>query len=149
MKKILYTRPDGVLCVVHPVRNTHPVIEDLTDQQILDRSLSKLPPDALDIHIVDESEIPADRTFRDAWQQSAGKIEHNLPKAKEIHKERLRHQRKPLLEALDAEYMKALEADDKKALAEVKSKKQALRDITKHPDLLQAASIEDLKKVTV
>ena len=56
----------------------------------------------------------------------------NLSKAKDITKERLRQERKPLLEVEDIKYMKAQEAgsDTKTIVAE----KQRLRDITKQVD---------------
>ena len=56
----------------------------------------------------------------------------NLDKAKDITKERLRYERKPLLEAQDILFMQAQEsgADTKAIVAE----KQRLRDITKQVD---------------
>ena len=56
----------------------------------------------------------------------------NLDKAKDITKERLRQERKPLLEAQDILFMQAQEsgADTKAIVAE----KQRLRDITKQVD---------------
>ena len=56
----------------------------------------------------------------------------NMDKAKDITKERLRQERKPLLEAQDILFMQAQEsgADTKAIVAE----KQRLRDITKSVD---------------
>ena len=56
----------------------------------------------------------------------------NINKAKEITKERLRFERKPLLEAEDIKFLQAQEsgADTKAIVAE----KQRLRDITKQVD---------------
>jgi hypothetical protein len=56
----------------------------------------------------------------------------NLDKSKDITKERLRAERKPLLEAQDILFMQAQEsgADTKAIVAE----KQRLRDITKQVD---------------
>ena len=56
----------------------------------------------------------------------------NLDKAKDITKERLRIERKPLLEAQDILFMQAQEAEsDTKAIV---AEKQRLRDITKSVD---------------
>ena len=71
----------------------------------------------------------------------------NLTKAKVITKDRLRADRKPLLEAQDALFMKAqeLSADTTAIVAE----KQRLRDITKDADActttdqLKALSVEE------
>jgi hypothetical protein len=55
----------------------------------------------------------------------------NIYKAKEIHLNKFREVRKPLLEALDVQYMKALETGDQTTISYVVSSKQALRDVTK------------------
>jgi len=68
----------------------------------------------------------------------------NITKAKEITKDRLRVERKPLLEALDIEYIKAQEtgADTTAIVAE----KQRLRDITLTVDSM--TTVEQLKGAT-
>ena len=65
----------------------------------------------------------------------------NITKAKEITKDRLREERKPLLEALDIEYIKAQEtgADTTAIVAE----KQRLRDITLTVDSM--TTVDELK----
>ena len=62
------------------------------------------------------------------------KIKVNIPKAKEIVKEKLREDRKPLLEAQDVLFQRALEtsADTTDIVAE----KQRLRDITNDVDAM-------------
>lgn len=70
-------------------------------------------------------------------------IRINIEKAKEIHKNFLREARKPLLEKLDVEYMRTLEKGE--STNEIVSLKQELRDITKHPDLLTASNVDELK----
>lgn len=69
----------------------------------------------------------------------------NINKAKEITKDRLRVERKPLLEALDVEVMKNI--TDSVRLAEIEAEKQRLRDITKVVDTL--STVEELKGITV
>jgi uncharacterized protein YdaT len=67
----------------------------------------------------------------------------DINKAKEITKDRLRVERKPLLEAQDVAFQRALEsnADTSAIVAE----KQRLRDITKLAD--NANTIEELKSL--
>jgi hypothetical protein len=69
----------------------------------------------------------------------------NLDKAKEITKERLRHERKPLLANQDVAFQRALEegADTTAIVTE----KQRLRDITQLAD--QATTIEELKGISI
>ena len=70
--------------------------------------------------------LPSTRDFRGAWTLSGKVITEDLDKAKQIFADRVREARGPLLTALDADYMKALEsnADTAKIVAD----KKALRD---------------------
>ena len=69
----------------------------------------------------------------------------NIPKAKDITKDRLRADRKPLLEAQDVLFMQAQEsgADTTDIVAE----KQRLRDITKDADT--CTTTDQLKALSV
>lgn len=72
-------------------------------------------------------------------------IKINLDKAKEIKKDMVRAERSPLLAQLDVEMMRAIESGDTAKQAEIAAKKQALRDATKHPSIVEAQSVEELK----
>ncbi len=54
----------------------------------------------------------------------------DIDKAKDIHKDKIREVRNPLLQAKDVEYMRAQELGDTQKVAEVVAEKQALRDAT-------------------
>jgi len=71
-------------------------------------------------------------------------IQVNITKAKEITKDRLREERKPLLEEQDILFQKAQEtnADTTAIVAE----KQRLRDITNQVDSM--TTVEELKGAT-
>lgn len=68
-------------------------------------------------------------------------IKVNIVKAKEITKDKLREERKPLLEKLDVDFQRALEtgADTTDIIA----KKQALRDATNQVNTMN--TVEELK----
>lgn len=68
----------------------------------------------------------------------------NIPKAQEITKDRLRTERAPLLQALDVQFIKALESGQD--TAEIAAEKQRLRDVTKLVDNL--VTVEELKAVS-
>ena len=89
--------------------------------------------------------IPSERDFRDAWSLSGTVISEDLTKAKEIFKDKIREVRKPLLEAEDVAYMKALEADDATAKATSVTKKNALRDAPAASAITSATTIDELK----
>lgn len=71
----------------------------------------------------------------------------NMDKARDIKRDMIREERKPILEALDVQYMRATEVQDVALMAEVAAKKQALRDATKDPAIDAAATPEELKAV--
>lgn len=76
-------------------------------------------------------------------------IKVNMQKASEIKKDMLRADRQPLLADLDVQMLRAMEVSDIEKQAEILAKKQALRDITTHPDLLSAATPEELKAFSI
>ena len=90
---------------------------------------------------------PSNRNFRDAWVLNSDKdvITEDLTAAKNLFKEKIREVRKLLLEELDVEYMKALEAGDNSAQTTAKNKKQALRDAPASSDITNASNITELK----
>ena len=96
--------------------------------------------------IVDNDSLPnSDRDFFDAWELSDGVVSININKAKELTKQRLRLQRKPLLENLDVLFQRALEtgADT----SSIVSEKQRLRDITSLADVCHTTA--ELRAITV
>ena len=69
----------------------------------------------------------------------------NFDKAKEITKERLRIDRKPLLEAEDLKFMQAQETGED--TTDIVAEKNRLRDITKKADTCKTT--DELKALTV
>jgi len=67
----------------------------------------------------------------------------NMDKAKEIWKDKLRDARKPVLERLDVEYIRAQEQN--LDVADIVAQKQELRDITTAPEIVNAQTPEELK----
>jgi len=54
----------------------------------------------------------------------------DINKAKDIHKDKIREVRNPLLQAKDVEYMRAQESGNTEKVVEIVAEKQALRDAT-------------------
>ena len=71
----------------------------------------------------------------------------NMTKAVEIKKDMIRAERKAKLEALDVDFMRAVEQGDTEAQATIAAKKQALRDATDDPAITAAKTPEELKAV--
>ena len=89
--------------------------------------------------------IPSDRHFRNAWKLSGSVMAEDITAAKVIFKDKIREVRKPLLEAEDVVYMKALEADDASAKTASVAKKKALRDAPATTAIENADTIAKLK----
>ena len=89
--------------------------------------------------------VPSDRAFRGAWSLSGNVISEDMASAKAIFKDKVREVRKPLLDAEDVVYMKALEADDATAKAASVAKKAALRDAPAAAAIDAATDIASLK----
>ena len=69
----------------------------------------------------------------------------NPDKAKAIWKNKWREARKPILASLDIEFMKAVESGDLTKQAEIKAKKNELRDVTLTP--IPGTTPEEIKSV--
>jgi len=69
----------------------------------------------------------------------------NIDKAKDITKDRLRAERKPLLEAQDVAFQRALEGNEDTTA--IVAEKQRLRDITNQVDTM--TTLDELKGATV
>ena len=111
-KRIIWTEPSGQVAVLYPILPVEDCVKDV--------------PDGLSYHIVEDSEIPKNTFFTRAWKIVDGKIEMDITKAREVHRENIRIARQEKLAELDIEFQKALEtsADTSTIVA----KKQALRD---------------------
>lgn len=95
----------------------------------------------------DAVSVPSDRTFRGAWNinTAQNQVVVNMDFARNIWRDKIRQARAGEFDALDAEFMKALETGaDTSAIV---AKKRALRDATAHPDIDAASTPEELKAV--
>ena len=129
MSKIIYTNSDGTVSIITPAGDVNDAIKDV--------------PSGLSYEIVEDSVIPTDRSFRNAWKQNSKTIETDMTKAKEIHKDKIRIARTPKLAELDIEFQKALETSS--STTDIIAKKQALRDAPAASGISTAASEADLK----
>ena len=87
--------------------------------------------------------VPSDRTFRGAWQFNGDAVEVDMSSARDIHKENLRAERAPRMDALDVDFMQALEAGT--STTQIATDKQTLRDITDDSRIAAATTPDELK----
>ena len=129
MSKIIYTNSDGTVSIIHPIGDINNAI--------------KAVPSGLSYEIVEDSAIPSDRSFRNAWKQNSKTIETDMTKAREIHKTHIRNARTPKLTELDVEFQKALETSA--STTDIVNKKQALRDAPADSGIASADTEAKLK----
>lgn len=130
---IVYSRPDGGVSVVTPAPGVS-----------LDQVIQRDIPSNVEIYTKTLNQLPQDKEFRNCWELVNGTVEVNIPKAQELWKNRWREARKPKLEQLDVEFMKALEQGDTERQQEIVQQKQLLRDVT---DTALPNSVEGIKSV--
>jgi len=140
MKRIIFENEEGGVSVIIPAPNCGLTIEQIAQKDV---------PKGKDYEIVDTVNIPSDRYFRNAWRKNGKAVEVDMTKAVEIQKNVIRAERAPILADLDVQYMRAMEKVDTARQAEMATEKQALRDATKHPNLVNAATPKELKIVTL
>lgn len=125
--KIAHKRQDGGVSITV-------LAIDLTPDEIQQhiKELESSNSDFVNSRIVLDSQLPSDRVFRNAWTDDLNTptIDIDVPKAQDIKKDLMREIRKPLLEALDIDYMKAIEQNDDEKKATIVAQKQELRDVT-------------------
>ncbi len=127
--KIIYQTESGV-AIIHP-----------TGELSIEEVAAKDVPAGVPYRIVNDDEVPSDRTWRNAWKED---LTVDMPKAQGITKDRLRAERAPLLTALDVQYQRAQE--DGRDTTIIISEKQRLRDVTKLAD--KATTLDELKALS-
>lgn len=87
-----------------------------------------------------------DKAYLDAYVLSDDTFTIDIAKAREVKKRYLRIERKPLLEALDVQFILALEQGDEAKRLDAVQKKQYLREITTLVDA--ADTLEEIKEIS-
>jgi hypothetical protein len=120
-KRVIFDNGEGGVSILVPSPNCELSLEQIIDKDIpVDRSKDTL----------EASDLPTDRTYRNAWTKGDRQVGINVEKAKALHKDKIRAVRDPLLEAEDVNYMRADEAGNNSEKQAVRARKQALRDVT-------------------
>ena len=116
MPFIIYPQTDNKLAIIIPTGDYQDAIKDV--------------PSGVEYAVVDDLGEFDDEYF-DSFEYKELGIICNINKAKEIHLNKFREARTPKLQALDVQFMKAVEQSDSEKQAEIALEKQALRDVTK------------------
>lgn len=143
------SQPQSVIVLAAPKEAIESVKgKKLTDQEYKDFVRSRsIPADATEIlELPEDWEQPdRDRTFRNSWKHSGGKFSVDMATAQEETRNIIRGGRD--FSKLDADYFKAQEAGDTKAIADIVSQKQSLRDAPQDPAIDAAQTTDELRAV--
>ena len=126
--------------IIYPTETGIAIITP-TGELSIEEVAAKDVPAGVPYRIVNDDEVPSDRTFRNALKYD---LTVDMPKAQGITKDRLRQERAPLLTALDVQYQRAQE--DGRDTTIIISEKQRLRDVTKLADA--ATTLDELKALS-
>ena len=129
-QRIIYPTDDGGVAIIIPTGSIEDCIKDV--------------PVGRPFEIVNASDIPTDRMFRGAWEQSGKAITHNLDKCKSIGHDMRRSARSAEFAPLD------VEATIPSMTAKAEIERQVVRD--KYATMqvaINAASTVDAIKVII
>jgi hypothetical protein len=135
MKRIIYQSESGGVAVIIP-----------TGELPIEEVAAKDVPEGVAYEIVEEADIPSDRTFRGAWVMGDCCIEHDLDKCKAIGHDKRRTQRAEEFKPFDEVISKQIPGVD---AAEAEASRQQIRfkyaliqdaiEIASTPDEIKAA----------
>lgn len=141
MKVIVFRQDSGRISIAYPCGNC-------TTEHILKHNL----PANVEHRICEVDSLPKNKSFYDSWTfnntAEPCPITIDVGAAHEIQKNKWRKARNPILESLDVQWMRAMEAGNTNLVNQLSLKKQTLRDVTLTPlpTRLQGESIDDYSK---
>lgn len=139
------SKNDGSVVVMHLLSAP----EDVAVMDLIKGEIDKWPTEIKSIVVsfreISRADLPQDQAFFDAWTDDGTAIIVNMPKAREIWRNKIREARAPKLADLDVAFQRAFETGAD--LTVIYAQKQALRDAPDDPAIEAAQNTDDLKKV--
>jgi hypothetical protein len=127
MNRIIYQTPEGGVAVIIPAESVELALKDV--------------PEGVPYEIVDEANIPTDRTFRGAWVLGDCCIDHDLDKCRAIGHDIRRAKRAEEFAPLDEVIAKQIPGND---AAAAEAARQVVRDkYAEVQDAIDAAATPD------
>lgn len=142
--RIVVERPDGGVSIIRPTGGRH---EGEADDAYLDRLRRAAVPDAVSWRVIDDSEIPQDRYFRDAWAPGDAAEPVRVPRdrAEAVHRARLLERAAEKRERWIRARMEALAVEDNPRAAKTAKALRDLRSVDR-VDLTTCSSLDDIKR---
>ena len=111
MTRIIFQNSEGGVSVIIPTESVELALKDV--------------PEGVAYEIVEEADIPSDRTFRNAWVANGAAVEVDLDKARDIGHDIRRTQRAEEFKPFDDIIAKQIPGAD---ASEAEASRQAIRD---------------------
>jgi len=123
---IVYCQPNSDrVAICTPVLDSGLTVEQIAEKDV---------PQGCPKMICDSEDIPQEAVLFNAWTYddsvNGAPINIDVAAAHELWKTEWRRARKPILEKMDVEWMRALEQGNTSLTQEIAAKKQILRDVT-------------------
>lgn len=114
---VIYAQPDGKLAVLTPAKGVP--IEEVIKRDI---------PEGEKFRVVESLNVDPD--FFEAYDFKNGKAVFNVERGRAMWRDKWRDARKPLLDALDVQFMQALESGTREEQETIAGRKMLLRRVT-------------------
>ena len=128
MNRIIYNQEDGTIAIVIPSTSFEGTMDELALEVV---------PNGIEYEVVADTDIPTDRTFRNAWERDVSaapeKVKTNMVKAKEIAHDVRRKTRDEAFKPLDVQATIPAQA------SAAETARQSIRDA----DALKQIAIDD------
>jgi len=147
MRVIIFENDKGWVSIVSPYYppGTTAKQEAEIATVVQQKDVPRLPDGSMrPSHIVEYSSLDGIKLFFEAWRLKDGKAVWHKPAADELQRKHFRALRKPILERLDVEFIRALESGDNVLVAAIAAQKKKLRDVTLI-DMSEHSTPESLK----
>lgn len=163
LTKVAVTRSDGTVAILGFVTRGHGSVlpagarwvsqtDGIWEREANDGNIFSLivamyaaGPQPTGYRVVRESDLPGDRSYREAWRDTGTVIDHDMVRAREIHLARVRVARVERLSELDNEWMRATGQGDRPAADAVEAERQRLRDLPTTLGVEACNTVEELK----
>jgi len=142
-KRGIFEDDEGNCCVICPSPNA------LKNGAVLSEIFAKAAG-GKSVDVIEGSELPNDRYFRNAWKKGTNIVSVDMPKARDIQMGIIREKRNEKLQEADIEWQREVESellgnDVTVKKTSIANKKQTLRDLPATFDLTTATTPEELK----
>lgn len=137
-RRIVFDDTNGSVIVLIPVLESGLSLEEIAKKDV---------PTGVDYSIVDVSELPPSRLFRNAWKLEDGILSVDLAKARRIRMEQLRTEKLAAIQLLESAFLDAVDSGDRQAQGDLSNRISNLKLQSKKAAVDAATSPDELEQI--